>query len=187
DTYFFFQAEDAIRYRIVTVFFFQAEDGIRDRNVTGVQTCALPISAEADPPVRDHGLELVDQLRLDVERRALRHAPLDQSVSLLDAEHDLAREHVDGLVLLVVVLEREHVAGLDVKDLPDVAVRAGPNQLVAPGLFDAVGEVGHGRRETRNAKRGTRNSRVGAVASDLALLFRVPTSAFRVLMKSAST
>src|SRR5437868_11370189 len=29
-------------------FFFQAEDGIRDRNVTGVQTCALPISA---PPL----------------------------------------------------------------------------------------------------------------------------------------
>src|SRR5438067_5287520 len=27
------------------VFFFQAEDGIRDRNVTGVQTCALPIYA----------------------------------------------------------------------------------------------------------------------------------------------
>src|SRR5207248_8108648 len=25
-------------------FFFQAEDGIRDRTVTGVQTCALPIS-----------------------------------------------------------------------------------------------------------------------------------------------
>src|SRR5699024_11252276 len=25
-------------------FFFQAEDAIRDRNVTGVQTCALPIS-----------------------------------------------------------------------------------------------------------------------------------------------
>src|SRR5699024_11941029 len=24
-------------------FFYQAEDGIRDRNVTGVQTCALPI------------------------------------------------------------------------------------------------------------------------------------------------
>src|SRR5437773_3986735 len=26
-------------------FFFQAEDGIRDRDVTGVQTCALPISS----------------------------------------------------------------------------------------------------------------------------------------------
>src|SRR5699024_11609345 len=28
----------------ITYLFFQAEDGIRDRNVTGVQTCALPIS-----------------------------------------------------------------------------------------------------------------------------------------------
>src|SRR5690349_23454973 len=28
-------------------FFFQAEDGIRDLYVTGVQTCALPISASA--------------------------------------------------------------------------------------------------------------------------------------------
>ena len=27
-------------------FFFQAEDGIRDRLVTGVQTCALPISKD---------------------------------------------------------------------------------------------------------------------------------------------
>src|SRR2546427_3369987 len=27
-----------------SVFFFQAEDGIRDLTVTGVQTCALPIS-----------------------------------------------------------------------------------------------------------------------------------------------
>ena len=36
-------------YRITSVsdeffFFFQAEDGIRDTSVTGVQTCALPIS-----------------------------------------------------------------------------------------------------------------------------------------------
>ena len=29
---------------IAVVFFFQAEDGIRDHCVTGVQTCALPIS-----------------------------------------------------------------------------------------------------------------------------------------------
>src|SRR5262249_56279912 len=29
-----------------TFLFFQAEDGIRDWSVTGVQTCALPISAE---------------------------------------------------------------------------------------------------------------------------------------------
>src|SRR5699024_12220421 len=33
---------------IFSFFFFQAEDGIRDRNVTGVQTCALPISEPVD-------------------------------------------------------------------------------------------------------------------------------------------
>src|SRR5438876_12004393 len=31
--------------RRLLVFFFQAEDGIRDGRVTGVQTCALPISS----------------------------------------------------------------------------------------------------------------------------------------------
>src|SRR5690349_22995449 len=38
--------------RDALIFFFQAEDGIRDLYVTGVQTCALPISpaAEDDPP-----------------------------------------------------------------------------------------------------------------------------------------
>src|SRR5437879_13394981 len=29
---------------LLSFFFFQAEDGIRDTSVTGVQTCALPIS-----------------------------------------------------------------------------------------------------------------------------------------------
>src|SRR5690606_40584434 len=34
----------------VIFFFFQAEDGIRDFHVTGVQTCALPISQTPPPP-----------------------------------------------------------------------------------------------------------------------------------------
>src|SRR5207245_8724553 len=37
---------------LLLFFFFQAEDGIRDATVTGVQTCALPISeysARTDP------------------------------------------------------------------------------------------------------------------------------------------
>src|SRR5687767_15453983 len=33
-------------------FFFQAEDGIRDKLVTGVQTCALPISTKRTFPPR---------------------------------------------------------------------------------------------------------------------------------------
>src|SRR5437764_1596600 len=32
------------RTAATSAFFFQAEDGIRDTSVTGVQTCALPIS-----------------------------------------------------------------------------------------------------------------------------------------------
>src|SRR5207249_4001593 len=52
-------------------FFFQAEDGIRDRNVTGVQTCALPISRRAPsttPEVfrelqSDHGPHARDLVR----------------------------------------------------------------------------------------------------------------------------
>src|SRR5256885_15538331 len=35
-----------MRLNSATFFFFQAEDGIRDYKVTGVQTCALPISPE---------------------------------------------------------------------------------------------------------------------------------------------
>ena len=42
-------------------FFFQAEDGIRDRLVTGVQTCALPISKFADRILfMDRGLIVED-------------------------------------------------------------------------------------------------------------------------------
>src|SRR5688500_19815785 len=39
------------------IFFFQAEDGIRDYKVTGVQTCALPISTEvgAEAYLRSRG------------------------------------------------------------------------------------------------------------------------------------
>src|SRR2546429_6800099 len=50
------------RYMLmICFFFFQAEDGIRDVAVTGVQTCALPISSkECRNPglVRDPGLSL---------------------------------------------------------------------------------------------------------------------------------
>src|SRR5699024_11512647 len=44
---------------VSTSFFFQAEDGIRDRNVTGVQTCALPICLSTlESELRAHGGEL---------------------------------------------------------------------------------------------------------------------------------
>src|SRR5207249_7716924 len=52
------------------IFFFQAEDGIRDRNVTGVQTCALPIlpawgSRAVVPRARSPGEHQQDGLMTD--------------------------------------------------------------------------------------------------------------------------
>src|SRR5712672_3712315 len=37
---------------VFIIFFFQAEDGIRDKLVTGVQTCALPISVPSQVDFR---------------------------------------------------------------------------------------------------------------------------------------
>src|SRR2546429_4552452 len=65
-----------------SLFFFQAEDGIRDVAVTGVQTCALPISyvaATARNRLQYHqlGLPLVHgagPLRCTSDGCAIRHA-----------------------------------------------------------------------------------------------------------------
>src|SRR2546429_3890517 len=46
-------------------FFFQAEDGIRDVAVTGVQTCALPISGRTGGHVRTVREGLADGLYVD--------------------------------------------------------------------------------------------------------------------------
>src|SRR2546427_5369520 len=43
---------------LVIFFFFQAEDGIRDLTVTGVQTCALPISSPRRTGVSRRGCGL---------------------------------------------------------------------------------------------------------------------------------
>src|SRR5256885_3962336 len=59
-------------------FFFQAEDGIRDYKVTGVQTCALPISAAADGPGE---ADRLDQRVLDQHRARL--AAVDQADQVL--------------------------------------------------------------------------------------------------------
>src|SRR5260370_6315622 len=56
-------------------FFFQAEDGIRDSSVTGVQTCALPISRGQQRSVDDLSLASLRpaiQRDHDAERRVQR-------------------------------------------------------------------------------------------------------------------
>src|SRR5205823_8044621 len=58
-------------------FFFQAEDGIRDKLVTGVQTCALPISPRGlarDNGSRNNQIQRVPTLELNPEqRKAVEH------------------------------------------------------------------------------------------------------------------
>src|SRR2546425_1291007 len=51
-------------------FFFQAEDGIRDKLVTGVQTCALPIFGRQDE-LRLHVFELPELVLAADESRQL--------------------------------------------------------------------------------------------------------------------
>src|SRR3712207_7997215 len=50
--------------RVYKCFFFQAEDGIRDIGVTGVQTCALPISRSLRLEVTAEGVETTEQFAL---------------------------------------------------------------------------------------------------------------------------
>src|SRR5262249_58428865 len=57
-------------YLLCIFFFFQAEDGIRDWSVTGVQTCALPISPRRDPGVhREVALRVLRNARGDLRAR----------------------------------------------------------------------------------------------------------------------
>src|SRR2546425_2460612 len=68
-------------------FFFQAEDGIRDKLVTGVQTCALPICVAATDRT-DGGAETAER------RRALQLALLELTP---DQREVFVLKHVEGL------------------------------------------------------------------------------------------
>src|SRR2546427_8209611 len=77
-------------------FFFQAEDGIRDLTVTGVQTCALPISIDgltqriAAVVARLKGFARRDELRVQPVPVA---AAFQAAVALVGAE--ARRQRVD--------------------------------------------------------------------------------------------
>src|SRR2546430_14549140 len=61
------------------IFFFQAEDGIRDLTVTGVQTCALPISRSPSVPAAQFSRQARDLLattRLMLDSPAAKDARL---------------------------------------------------------------------------------------------------------------
>src|SRR5438067_7780741 len=65
-------------YLFFFFFFFQAEDGIRDRNVTGVQTCALPICSPFHPLQRCAKISA----RRNLPARAALCFPISRSVEV---------------------------------------------------------------------------------------------------------
>src|SRR5699024_12040072 len=70
-------------------FFFQAEDGIRDRNVTGVQTCALPIccfmTTTSTDTIRE-STAVVEASHIAVETTQQMIERLEKSPLLLEAK-----------------------------------------------------------------------------------------------------
>src|SRR6266540_3666125 len=72
-------------------FFFQAEDGIRDRDVTGVQTCALPISLDAADAAQRFPVAPPEAVDRDIKRLRQIVAGEPPTVILCDNEGQLER------------------------------------------------------------------------------------------------
>src|SRR5256885_11070886 len=71
---------------VLLFFFFQAEDGIRDYKVTGVQTCALPIS------LADYAARMQDSVTRGVSR-AMKTLEMTEQ---LTASRDLESKKTDS-------------------------------------------------------------------------------------------
>src|SRR5262249_50043214 len=85
---------------------------------------------------RDHPMLPPDR---DVVRVALLEEDLlELALLVLEHERHLAARDEDRFLLHAMVLEREPLADLDVQDLADVVSGFRPDELVAPGLLDAL-------------------------------------------------
>src|SRR5256885_11811025 len=88
-------------------FFFQAEDGIRDYKVTGVQTCALPISRR--PIALDQSGDRVDRaggLHHALQRADAFHQPAAQA--LRSEEHTSELQSPCNLVCRLLLEKKKH-------------------------------------------------------------------------------
>src|SRR5699024_11304491 len=112
---------------LLFIFFLQAEDGIRDRNVTGVQTCALPIclfktgAQEVDANYLIGNLELLQRVGdfqdAEVGGYELRVADLE---SIYGVSEELQEQLPDGLYARSILQEMpELFSWLEMLDVND--------------------------------------------------------------------
>src|SRR5699024_12028137 len=95
-------------------FVFQAEDGIRDRNVTGVQTCALPIYIHTEYPgnVMTLGQTYGSLTNMKIENMREQHEAIVREKTLVESH----RQEKSDYAIVTVTLEigrascRERVA-----------------------------------------------------------------------------
>src|SRR5260370_31842444 len=88
----------------MSFFFFQAEDGIRDSSVTGVQTCALPISSRlrvrANGWNSDGSQSATDELHeLDSMRVVLGHGASGNAASMKPYVDGFKRRGIDAVAV----------------------------------------------------------------------------------------
>src|SRR5256886_11285831 len=166
----------ASRFESSYFFFFQAEDGIRDLTVTGVQTCALPISL-----VRHEALEILSR------RRPLgrRESPVHR---LLAVEFELRHQHRPAPV------HRKRVFPVD-RRVDHHAPQAGPRghgrHVDLPVALEKGLQVGHRdgiAHEIGNAHAAcascSRNSSIATARSPLATRSRASARSWRKRLAS---
>src|SRR5476651_2531025 len=102
----------AIAIVALIFFFFQAEDGIREIGVTGVQTCALPISLELE---HEHSLQDPELRRCEPDALSVLHQmehPLDKRVEVVVELGDLLRLQTEGVIRVLADLRKREAAEL---------------------------------------------------------------------------
>ena len=93
------------------VFFFQAEDGIRDYDVTGVQTCALPIFCVPKfLPDGDGGLGERNSVNcVSIEKKMGLHSSPTCVLDFDGAKGWLVGEEHTGMALMFEMMNRERL------------------------------------------------------------------------------
>src|SRR2546430_14179144 len=149
---------------VLISFFFQAEDGIRDLTVTGVQTCALPISRASPTGSITRRLDFVNPIAANPEL----------CVVLLDRLPVGGIEDAVQLVLRlaeedVVVRDAELVRGRSLRGA-ELVRRQGVHRMLVNELRHRAGESPAGTKRLRSAgpgARGASSEMVGWVLDEL--------------------